>query len=60
MSALFWVLIGFMLALIWDKYKDWQRFRTSIRWVRFSFPLSCFVLSECKIDFVRRPSLIVL
>lgn len=22
-----------MLAVVWDKYKDWQKFRTTIRWV---------------------------
>ena len=29
----FGVLIGFLLAVIWDKYKDWQRFKFTIRWV---------------------------
>ena|SRR3990172_1416092 len=33
MSELFWVLLGFLLALIWDKYKDWQRFRFTIKLV---------------------------
>lgn len=33
MLELFWVLVGFVLAIAWDKYKDWCRFETVTRWI---------------------------
>jgi hypothetical protein len=31
MAELIWVIIGFLLALAWDKYKEWCRFKNSLK-----------------------------
>jgi hypothetical protein len=33
MRELFWALVGFVLEIAWDKYKDWRSFETLIQWV---------------------------
>jgi hypothetical protein len=33
LKDLFWVVVGFVMAIAWEKIKDWRRFKNLIQWM---------------------------